>query len=447
MKILNVVHSFIPFTMAETEIYSYTLSKTLMKRHEVFVFYRTGNEYQKEYFLTHSIFDGLETYAINHTFRLCNSFVDTYQDDKIDAIFGRLLDKIKPDIVHIHHLLFLSIGIVHEIKKRGIPIVYTLHDYWLLCYRGQLIKGDMSSCNGNSTELCSSCLKYLLRINKYSMRLYKYLRAYMPSFVLRFLKEFCLIVPHAKASHEPENRRKGIEAICSRIDLFIAPSKFIKNKFIEYGLPAQKITFSPNGSDGSNFITFPKSRPNVLRFAYMGTLLPTKGIDILIKAFRELEDSNVELSIYGELRSYIGFESYPGLLKKIVGRDKRIKFKGRYAHHDVGKIFADVDVLVVPSIWPENSPMVIQEAFESKNPVIASNIGGIPELVRDGVNGLLFKSGDVSDLRQKLKYVTDNPELLQKWRKNIPKVKDIEDNARELEEIYCSLLKLAVGTP
>ncbi len=101
---------------------------------------------------------------------------------------------------------------------------------------------------------------------------------------------------------------------------------------------------------------------------------------------------------------------------------------------------ANIDVLLVPSIWLENAPLVIQEAFLSKTPVIASRIGGIPELVTDGINGLLLNPGDIKDLKEKIEYIIRNPEVIKKFKESIPEVKSIEENAKEMEEIYIRLI-------
>ncbi len=439
MKILQVVHSFLPHTKAGAEVYSYVLSKELSKRHEVFVFFRVNRPQEREHSLIHSRFEGLETYAINNTFRLCHSFEGTYNNVVIDREFGILLDRIKPDIVHIHHLLFLSHGIINEIKKRDIPIIFTLHDYWLICYRGQLIKDDLAVCKGNSVAECRDCLKYLLRIKKYSLYSYRILRRKLPSSILALLKRFYLLTGKSNPLKEVEKRKDSIEDICSKIDLFIAPSHFIKNKFIEHGFIKEKILYCPHGFDFRNYTYVSKNESKILRFAYMGTLLPMKGVDILISAFKGLKTENVELSIYGKLFSYSGFESYHKILEKMIRADSRIKLKGEYANKDIGKILSDVDVLVAPSIWQENAPLVIQEAFLSKTPVIASRIGGIPELVKDGVNGLLFTPGDVKDLQAKLEYVINNLGAVEKFKENMPVIKSIEDDAKEMEEIYSRL--------
>ena len=113
---------------------------------------------------------------------------------------------------------------------------------------------------------------------------------------------------------------------------------------------------------------------------------------------------------------------------------------GEFNYLEIAKIFSEIDILVVPSIWYENSPLVIQESFISKTPVIASRIGGITESIIDGENGLLFNPGDANDLQEKIQYLIDNPEIIEKFKENIPKVKSIEDNASEIEDIYNKLI-------
>jgi len=440
MNILQVVHSFLPYTMAGTEVYSYTLSKELSKKNKVFVFFRIKNTAEKEYFLNRSNFDGLETYAVNKTFKFCNSFEETFNDAAIDEKFRMVLDEVSPDIVHIHHLLFLSHGIVREIKKRNIPIAYTLHDYWLMCYRGQLVKEDLSLCESGPCPECLFCLRYLLGIKKYSLYLYSFLRVWLSPAGINVLKKVYLLFKNRKFANEFEIWKRSLRDIRMKIDLFIAPSYFIKNKFSKFGIQDDRIVYLPYGFDHKNHMVNKKTKSYKIRFGFMGTLLPVKGLDVLISAFKKVYGDGAVLSIYGKLFAYSGFESYPEKLRKDSIEDTRIKLKGGYDHKDISDILADIDVLVVPSVWQENAPLVIQEAFLSKTPVIASKIGGIPELISHGENGLLFEPGDINDLQSKMQYILDNPNIIDEFQDNIPKIKSIEENAAELEEIYNKLI-------
>jgi glycosyltransferase involved in cell wall biosynthesis len=413
----------------------------LAKRHEVFVFYRINDPKRYEYSLIHRRFENLETYAINRTFKFCSSFSETYNNDIVNRKFTRILEAIKPDIVHIHHLLFLSCGIVDEIKKRKIPILYVLHDYWLICYRGQLLKDDLTICSGSSIEACRDCLKYILSIRKGSMYIYQLLKRRIPGQSMNLLKRLHLAIRKSDGTGEVIKWRNSLSDASSNIDLFIAPSNFIKDRFSLANFPKEKILYCPYGFDNSSFANgYFKKKSHLLRFGYMGTLLPSKGVDILISVFKKIKNSNVRLSIYGKLFSYAGFEFYPQTLQKLAYGDDRIQLAGEYDNKDIGKIFSEIDVLLVPSIWQENAPLVIQESFLAKTPVIASRIGGIPELINDRINGLLFEPGNVDDLKEKMQYVIDNPAIIEEFRKNIPRVKSIEDNAAEMEHIYSKLI-------
>jgi len=220
------------------------------------------------------------------------------------------------------------------------------------------------------------------------------LRRILPDSGICFLKNTYLkLVKNSLNSKEEfkkiEQRDRQIKGLCGLIDLFIAPSQFLRNEFIRFGIPGEKIRFASYGIETGPLGGSKKEPSDKIRFGFIGTILPAKGVDILIQAFNKIKDRRVELKIYGKLFPYRGFEYYPAFIKKLV-KNESIQFMGGFNHEDVSAIFSEIDVLFFPSIWNENCPLTILEAFASKTPVIASRIGGIPELVDDGVNGLLF---------------------------------------------------------
>jgi len=439
MKILQVVHSFIPYTKAGTEVYAYSLSKELARRHEVSVFFRIRNFKKREYSVEYNDFQGLKTFAVNQTFNQCRSFRETYDNKHIDKIFADLLDKVKPDIVHIHHLLFLSFGIIKEVKKRNIPVVFTLHDYWIFCHKGQLIRDDLTLCATPDFQNCKACLRSQLSIKGNSMRYYNFLRKRVPNIILHTVKKSYLgLAGFDEGDFERmlQERDAYAKEISGQVDVFVSPSQFLKEKFIAFGIPREKILYSPYGIDHDNFKRLEKAKSGVIKFAFIGILLPMKGVDMLIEAFRRIPNKNAELLIFGKPYPYAGYEGYCALLKKNAAADSRIKFRGEFDNAKIAEVFAQFDVLVVPSIWLENAPLVIQEALLAKTPVLASRIGGIPELIEDGKNGLLFNPSDVNDLRKKLQYLIDNPSKIELLGAYNSQVKDISENAKEIEEIY-----------
>src|SRR5439155_9349363 len=135
-----------------------------------------------------------------------------------------------------------------------------------------------------------------------------------------------------------------------------------------------------------------------------------------------------------------GDDSYRQRLAPLVNQDG-VRARGAIAHDQVPHALASIDVLVVPSIWPENSPLVIQEAFLAGVPVIASRIGGIPEVVRDGRNGLLFRAGDAADLARSLTRLLDEPGLLDTLRTGIPPVRTIDEDVSQARAMYEGCLR------
>ncbi|MBA7641508.1 putative teichuronic acid biosynthesis glycosyltransferase TuaC [subsurface metagenome] len=177
--------------------------------------------------------------------------------------------------------------------------------------------------------------------------------------------------------------------------------------------------------------------PYKIRFGFIGPFIEQKGLHILIRAFNKVKVDNVVLKIFGD-KPALSRDSYSTKIRSMV-RNKNIKFMGRFNNEDIAKILSTIDVLIVPSIWYENSPLVIHEAFMARVPVITANIGGMAELVQNNMNGLLFKVGDAEDLFEKIDRFIKEPRLIEELGKNIPAIKTIEEDANELEGLYTIL--------
>jgi len=451
MKIVQVIHRFPPHSLAGSEIYTYTLSRELAKEHEVYVFHAINNPDSEEYEMRCGAYEGFQVCTINNTFKDCTSFQRTYKNDVIAKSFGCFLDEVQPDIVHFGHLLELSTTLIEEAKKRNIPVVFTLHDFWLFCQLGQLLKPDLSLCQGPTISECSKCLAPHLANSKGLRKLLHMVKRAVPKFQqkTRLRKVLSVLYRHyAKVislwnvnehAHIQE-RAIHIKQICSLVDLFIAPSRFLLEKSVEFGIPKHKIIYCDNGFDMTLFYNFAKAPSPKVRFGYIGTLIPSKGIHVLLQAFNRIEKQNVELRIHGYFAPFqLGFEDYPDYLRSLCKKDT-LQWCGKYENRDIERLLSHIDVLVVPSIWYENSPLTIHEAFIAGIPVITSNIGGMAELIRDGENGLLFEVGDSADLAKQMQTVIDNPELIERLKSNIQPVSPIETHTQEIAEVYARLV-------
>jgi glycosyltransferase involved in cell wall biosynthesis len=238
-----------------------------------------------------------------------------------------------------------------------------------------------------------------------------------------------------------KERERIIKQLLNEVDLFIAPSKFIKDKYRRFGLRKEKIVKLGYGIDLNPFkhIPQPKLSENRLDIGFIGSLIPTKGLHILFDAMIGLKSKRkVDLHIFGPSVNFRGNTLYARGMKRL-SKIKGFKYHGEFEPDSIDGVFGTFHILVVPSIWQENSPMVIHESFAAGRPVIASDIGGIPELIVEEKGGILFKPGDSSELCNKIRQLLHDPSLLRGLKDNIPSVESITQNVKKLEDIYFSM--------
>ncbi|AIS32114.1 MULTISPECIES: glycosyltransferase family 4 protein [Methanobacterium] len=275
-----------------------------------------------------------------------------------ERIIKNILKTENPDIVHIHNFKGLSLSSFAPAKSLKIPLVFTAHDYSLVCMRANLLNSSGEICK-NPSALC---------------KIYNQIQKHLAK---------------------------------NKVDLLISPSQFVINKLKSNGLfkdvKSKKIPLGIELKDNEKFEK-DYSQTNIL---YVGNLGEHKGVHILLKAFRKIENMNIRLDIVGK-----GLCSEK--LKSMSENDNRIKFHDFLEGKELIKMYQQANLTVVPSIWYDNSPMVIYESFSCRTPVIGSKIGGIPELIEDGFNGYLFEAGNVNELQKLLENLIDSPETLKK---------------------------------
>ncbi len=449
MRISHVIHTFPPFSRAGSENYLEALGAAQAREHRVGVFHPIADSERPDYEVTEDRAGAVAVTRINRIYSDFRGFEDSYRGVTLARVFGEYLDRFRPDVVHLHHSSSLSTTCVDEAKARGIAVVYTLHDFWLLCPRGQLLRRDLSLCSRHTDADCVRCLAQHLPIEggrERARQLWDRGRRLRRYRLPRDLHRWLASRPfgrEASAMADVRRRTEHVLEMCHRIDRFIAPSRFLRDCYVEFGVPVAKIVVADYGFDLCRWPDVPpraEDSASPLRFAYIGTWIPSKGVDVLIEAFRAIDPSRAVLDVHGFAVPYEGVEGYEEKLRGLAAGSAHIRFRERYEPDEVCGLLAVADALVVPSIWYENSPLTIHEAFLAGIPVVASGHGGMRELVRDGVNGLTFGPGSVRSLRAALMRLIDDRDLLARLRQGIPAVKSIEDNAAEIEELYREIL-------
>lgn len=439
MRILQVVHGYPPRYNAGSEVYTQTLCRELSKRHELMVFARFEDAFMPPY----SEIEEEDTSADGRTIplQLINlaNFRDRYRHEAVDAAFVRMLQRFRPDVVHVQHLNHLSTSVVLQAPRAGVPVVFTLHDFWLMCPRGQFIQffpsdacAVLALCDGQEDRKCAE-------------------RCYA-----RYFSGAPEDADGDVDFHTDWVRRRmaQIREVCEGVERFIAPSRQLQKRFIEeFGIRGDRIDFLDYGFDRRRLEGRQRQMGEPFVFGYIGTHVASKGIHQLLAAFARMNHPNARLRIWGRPNA----ESTPALKSQCDSFPNnlrvRISWEGEYSNERiVPEVFNRVDAIVVPSLWLENSPLVIHEAQQARVPVITADAGGMAEFVRHEVNGLLFRHRDPSALAVQMARCVDDPELISRLGQrgylyddsgNVPA---IEEHCAEVERIYCECVAQSIKT-
>jgi glycosyltransferase involved in cell wall biosynthesis len=367
-------------------------------------FTRAGSD-PNEYFLY------TETDAFDFLFR-------TYRDKSLYSRFADFLRAHEPDVVHFQHTHFIGYDVI-TLTRRVLPqtpIVYTLHEFIPICEREGLMVRTIGNqlCTHESPQRCHECFPHVPQ----------------QAFYLR---------------------KRLVQSHLELVDRFIVPSRFARNRYAQWGLPRHKLVVEPHGWEPRGAPPAPgddgDERPRN-RFAYFGQLNPYKGADVLLEALGLLRDDfDGHLWIFGA-----NFEIQPAAWRErfdelMSARADMVTFAGRYEREQLAALMGGIDWVIVPSIWWENYPLVIQEAFIHGRPVICSDVGGMAENVTDGENGLHFRVGDSNSLAATMRRAASTPGLWQRLRRGIPHVRTMKEHVAALESLYDDLLDARAGAP
>lgn len=436
MKVLFIVHGFPPLAMGGTEVYAHDLAVALQRRHpaEVVVFTREADPSIPEYATRREAVDGIDTLRVNNTFRLTPSLEESYRNPPIRALGRTFIDEVRPDVAHVHHLTCLSTDLVVDLAQRRVPIVFTLHDFWMICHRGQLLDLDYRICRGPYPFGCGRCVGTSQRVAAAEGAE----AGHEESPGQRARRSLRSLVRREAGRRESWRRLRHMRAICGHVDQFLAPSRTMQQRFLEFGIPDRRMMRHDYGIDLARLAGLRHSSADRLRLGFLGSLMISKGAHVLLEAFAPLHP-RASLHVYGDPVGYHGDDSYRLELAPLLAVPG-VHHMGSIPHARVPDALRSIDVLVAPSIWLENSPLVIREALAAGIPVVTSDIGGMAELVRHEENGLLFTAGSVPSLRAALRRLLDEPALLPTLRAGIPPVRGVDDDADATYGIYRSLV-------
>lgn len=465
MKILIIGDS--PKFFGGVTNYTRPLAEYLSENNEVTYLFnstRTGHNTFLKKRSIQRVFDGEYKYSC---FELINgkSTYKNYDDltndysNWMDELFVDFLDEVEPDVIHINEFFGFSTSVFDIIKRNKIKLIITIHEYWWLCPHRVMVDYNNEICEGpTDMRKCSFCVSKV-KSNKSSQK---------ENLVSKIKHDFPLLMEVKKRlkknviSTNDENleflnlthgdySNKSLESsLTSRLDnmieslnkadLVIGVSEDVKNHLVKFGVDSSKILIQHIGSTiAEKTISHTKKvdTDNIV-FGFIGGVGYYKGVHQMVDAFVKLPEElkeRAQLQIYGKYDE----NYFNAIQNKIITNKedrKSIVFYGRFTPNDLPKITNKIDINILPSLCADTAPQTIFESYSNGLSIIAPIVGGFPDFVIDGVNGLLYEKASVEGLSNCMKRIIEAPELITKFNKNIPSCKTMGENTKELFDLY-----------
>lgn len=443
MKIALFVHCFFPEHFYGTETYTLELASNLiaMGHEPVIVSAVFQGEATRKSVITRYEYMHIPVYCLDKNYCSHHTVRETYYQSDLLELHKQLLFEIKPDLVHVTHLINHTASLLDATKELGIPAIATLTDFFGICFNNRLEAADGSLCSGPNADRTNCLTCYL----KAQADVTAGLLGRCPSSLSAIAQvlSFATQIPGIR-----HGRLAGLVAdIADRPDILlnryavyqatIAPTCFLKRAYLANGLsaPLHVMHF------GVDVPRTPKATPRVdapVKFGYIGQIAPHKGTDVLVDAFVRLPSGNAELHIYGSE------DQDPEFVSRLKDKAARtpVFFQGTFPKDQLADVFLGIDFLVIPSRWYENSPLVLLNSLATHTPVIVSDVEGMTEFVKDGTNGFVFLRGNVDDLERVLRRVVQDPELIEKMSKTTEYNHTTREMTEEVFSIYKSIVKI-----
>jgi len=442
LRIVLPIHTFFPRSSGGTEVYTLALARRLAALgHDVAIVTCESNLWGNSPKVT-AVEDEWEGLRVQ---RLCFNILRTpnpvlydYSNPYMEAHLRRFYQDYGADLVHVCHPGNLSTATITAAKSLQLPVVMTATDFWLVCPTSQLLRHDRTLCAGPYD--LAHCLLCYVNQRKTAAHVSRLLNP-LPLGVVRWSAGLCrsrwaeLTRPTRMVRALAHRHGRLLQAI-QDVDCIVSPSRFLRDGLIRHGVPAGQTVVSAHGieREWAESLPRPKRPAAYLRFAFAGMIGWHKGTHIAVQAFEALpRPDGARLTIYGDSRQFAGY--YQELAPKIE-RNSHIVYGGLFPHDKIADVLAEVDVLIMPSMWHENTPVIMYEAFASRTPVIATHDGGMAELIELFDGGWTFPRGDAGALASLIQALVDSPEQVAAARAKIRPVRTIDDHVSALLAIY-----------
>lgn len=435
MKILHLVYSFLPDPPGGTELYVETLCRALNRRgvsNVVAAPALVAAAYEWAGF-------PVRRFAVDGAPPTVTRVYGA--DPRAAAHFAEILAAEQPDVVHQHALTpACSHEIVRAAHRAGLPLVFTYHTPTVSCVRGTLLYDGHDRCDGRlDASRCSACTLQGLGVNQTIVAALDW----MPDAAGRLLEWLRLeggMWTAVRMRELIERRHHVTRAVLDEADMIVSLAPWVTELLRVNGVSPDRIVESAHG------IAFERAASRrrgilegPLRIAHLGRIDPVKGTRVLVEAMRAAADAPIELDVFGQVQ-HDGDRRTLEQLEALAQGDPRIRFHPPLAPASVVSHLAQYDMLAVPSQWLETGPLVVLEAFAAGIPVLGSDLGGIADKVRHGVDGLLVTPyNDVAAWAAALRSCAADRARVARFRDNVRPPRSMDDVAEQMQRLYAVL--------
>jgi glycosyltransferase involved in cell wall biosynthesis len=394
-------------------------------------------------------YDGLKVHCIDLNLMPHSRFKDTYYRPELYPILRDIVSSINPDIVHVTHLINHTATLLEVLRDLTLPTVATLTDFFGICFNNRLEYFDGSLCRGPNRRSTNCLYCYLNTVRLFSSN--ALVGPLMRNGVgLRFLSQLLYHVtkiPGVRASHlaghvsDVTQRQKTLRYLYRNYRTMVAPTDFLYEAYASnnvYPARLKKINFGIDLDLVKDYQNVRDKTDQTIRFGYIGQIAPHKGVDLLVQAFVNLSGDNKTLVIYGPQDQDL---QYVAEIERIASGSQNVSFRGTFPSEELPQRLSNIDVLVIPSRWYENSPLVLLYALATKTPVIVSDVKGMTEFIKEDYNGFTFRLNSLRHLTTVMQDLVDNPHTIQRLSQNAAYTMDVANHAAEVLNIYEEVLE------
>lgn len=438
MRVATVVHQYPPKYFTGTEQYAHAIGCGLASRGVDVGVFALDPDFRQHTPLWRSRSESVDGLEVDFHSFWAGIDGDWERLDYLNPImaekFSAYVRKRQVDVVHIFHLRMLGGGLVDCAREAGARVVVSLMDFWWLCPRIIMMRPSGELCTGPSAagSSCVECHQPALAEAARSGPegdAYSRLREADPE------TSFCANDVQARV-WAAQHRAGFLREQLAKVDVLVAPTDYLARVYAENGVSRDRLRVLSYGVDVARKAAPDGTGKRPLVFGFFGTLIGHKGPRVIVDAMESVR-GDCRLVIWGRASD---FPAYSDPLAEKASNDPRISIRPPFARRDLQRILEEVDVLVVPSLWHENSPFVMLEARSAGVPVIASNFGGLAEVLLDGVEGDLFEPGDVCGLAAVMQRMIDRPDVVASYRSACRPAKSLDTAVAEFHGLYEEIL-------